>query len=559
VRDHADRDPPEIKIHALVVSHEQNEERVECIEGQLKSVAAQLKNYGVVMSFATYPAFRITSLTLNDSFRQHPTCYPSNSLAQDPAQAWIHVLPNSCSRLKLLEDLSARAYHNDYYFVLNHDVIFDIERFALALKSYLELDQGHWTMLAFDTFDRSASDGFNFSAPEKDRIDGPLDLYTISSSWGYRGAHAWLVHSARIKQLWDHLRSIPTMPLDWYPKRSSQLHASFVSYQSGSVWQRRYAPLHQISTACGYEVSSGILDASKPRIVQPSRDPISSQAEAIILGMYNSGTNLFHKLFQTNIEKPLNIELCRNYSRLASCGRVWKHTHPKRLSEAISLRPDYGDFNQTIAVVLVRHPFALIHSLQTGENLDVHCGISRHCGEKNKLPTGNSSVDILQKCIYVPPTTDALLESQMGNERIELPICPIEGHQCWENVAEGWNSYMSGYLYNLTRLFKQVKIIRYEDLVEAPERTMGDLAQVGALDLGRWDWTPYEGPSNNLGGNRSDALQKLTEHNYGADFTEDELNVLCNQLDKHLMSRLGYHGCTPAFNDVKRVNVITRE
>jgi hypothetical protein len=506
--------------------------------------------------------------------------------ASNPGKAWKGVLGNACSHLKLLEDLSARAPQNDYYLILEDDVIFDIERFAFALIAYLDLDQGHWSMLAFDTFQVVPVKGnktFDFSAPEVDRIDGPLDLYLFSGSWGYWGAHAWLVHDARVRQLWDHLRSIPTMPLDWYPKWSSQLHTTFISYQTGSVWQRKYAPQDQVSTACAYKATSDILDAGIPRIGQAGQHSRSSKSEVVILGMYNSGTNLFSKLLQGNIEKPLNIELCKNYSGFAYCGRVWKHTHPKRLSETISLRPDYGDFNQTVAIVLVRHPFSFIHSLQNGENYDVHCG------EPRELPRGKS-VGIKQSCTYVPPTGHDL-ETQMGNERIERPICPSadkEDPQCWQNVADGWNSYISGYLYNINRLFKQVKIIRYEDLVQAPERTMRDLTQDVLPDPGpRFHWTPYEDPgkrlggnrsdtlqklarkpkqfywtpfegqSKKLGGNRSDALQKLTQHNYGANFNKDELKLLCAQLDIHLMGRLGYHGCTPALNEGKHQNIDT--
>jgi GR25 family glycosyltransferase involved in LPS biosynthesis len=583
-----------VKIQALVVNLDQSEKRFACMEGQLTRVAAHLKKYGVAMSFARYSATRIKSSTLNSSFIEHPACYPSNSLAPlthpgGSAQAWRGVLGNACSHLKMLEDLSARAHDSDYYLILEDDIVFDIKRFVLALKSYLEFDPGHWTMLAFDTFDTSIVRGschnggkdvrgvcnggavtcgkvrgdcltaFNFSAPEEDRIYGPLDLHMFSTSWGYWGAHAWLVHDARVKQLWDHLRSIPTMPLDWYPKWSSQLHTSFISYQSGSVWQRKYAPPDQISTACAYEASSDILDAGRFRTVQ-SRPRRSSPSEVSILGMYNSGTNLLYKLFYANIEKPLNIELCKNRSGWAYCGRVWKHTHPKRLSEAISLRPDYGDFNQTIAIVLVRHPFSQIHSLETGENYDVRCGAPKN------LPTGKR-VDINHTCVYVKPTGVAL-QSQMGNERIELPICPRKdrprnSRQCWENVAEGWNSYVGAYLSGLDSLFKQVKIIRYEDLVEAPERTMRDLMQVVAPDPGQHRLKPwgvaYEGASKKLDRKRSDALMKLNEKNYGANFTEDELNFLCSQLDKHLMGRLGYHGCTPAFNDVKHVDISTSQ
>jgi GR25 family glycosyltransferase involved in LPS biosynthesis len=523
------------------------------MEGQLASVAAHLKQYGVTMSFTRYPAIRITSSTLNNSFTEYSTCYPSRSLAPlehgGKGPVWKGVLGNSCSHLKLLEDLSGRAPQNGYYLILEDDIIFDIERFVLAMISYLELDQGHWTMVAFDTFSldkwtyqKTTQKTLTFSAPETDRIDGPLDLYSFSSSWGYWGAHAWLVHDSRVKQLWDHLRSIPTMPLDWYPMWPRHLHASFISYQTGSVWQRWYAPPDQISTACAYKVSSDIIDAGDARMVQPTRHSISSHSEVIILGMYNSGTNLFYNMFHEDIEQHLNVELCKTYSGGASCGRVWKHTHPKRLSETIKLRPEYGDFNQTTAIALVRHPFALIHSLQMGENHDVHCG------EPDELPTGKG-VDIRQSCRYVLPTGVAL-KPQMGDERIESPICPslLRSGQCWRDVAEGWNSYVGGYLHNLTSLFKNVKIIRYEDLVQDPERTLEDLTQ----DQGRrfprrpwsWDWTPYEAASKNLGGNRSDALQKFTEHNYGANFTEDELSFLCYRLDKHLMGRLGYHGCT---------------
>ena len=59
-------------------------------------------------------------------------------------------------------------------------------------------------MLAFDTFQVVPDKGtktFNFEAPEKDRIDGMLDIYLFSGSWGYWGAHAWLAHGARVKQL----------------------------------------------------------------------------------------------------------------------------------------------------------------------------------------------------------------------------------------------------------------------------------------------------------------------------------------------------------------------
>eukprot|EP00746_Dinoflagellata_sp_MGD_P147161 gnl/MRDRNA2_/MRDRNA2_79540_c0_seq1.p1 gnl/MRDRNA2_/MRDRNA2_79540_c0~~gnl/MRDRNA2_/MRDRNA2_79540_c0_seq1.p1 ORF type:complete len:622 (-),score=87.86 gnl/MRDRNA2_/MRDRNA2_79540_c0_seq1:15-1880(-) len=562
-----------ITIEAFFINIISSTQRADCMNRQLSQIADLFKTAGVNFIHHRYPGVEPTQSSIEEALKspQMAQCFPSNKVANlthpgADINEWKGVLGNTCAHMKLVDMLSGRkSQQADYYMMFEDDVVFNPENFVSSVVDFVKNDKGHYTLLALDTFQAIWHKGqvvnsvnkkefMSWDPPKGERATGELDIYSFSSAWGYWGAHSWLLPRTRLAQFRQHMHVRPTAPLDWYPKMRSQHHISFMAFQTNSVRQFRFADqaftdMAALPKSClEMSVSDIVPPANEAKTfskivknepqVAPKNDLLGPDNEVIILGMYDTGTNLFHNLLVHNIEEVHNVSLCKDYSGWAYCGQVWKHTHPSRLAEAQKFRQgkygNNGDFKSATAVVIVRHPFSLIESIRSGQNYDVDCG--------------NFALD--DTCMYITPTGQRL-KNQAGNSRVENPICVPGEQACWPSMAAAWNSYTEGYLKTLPDLFKHVEILRYEDIVELPQDTMQRLGVDLEMDLDFTNWTPQDAHAKKLGGDHASSLKKLQARDYGAKYSEEEKQQLCAQLDHGLMNTLGYKGCHDATKEPK--------
>merc|ERR1719401_1496652 len=181
-----------------------------------------------------------------------------------------------------------------------------------------------------------------------------------------------------------------------------------MSYQMGSAVQQQYAHNYfdvAETDQCPVVPNPDDRDlVARAGLERKELDP--SPNEVVILAMYSSGSNLLHRHLRNDIEIPSGIELCKDYSGDAYCGGLWTHTHPARLSEAVPLRGHYGSFTLATAWVLVRHPFALIHSI-------LKRGPSNATDQKRELVCKGTSLS--SSCVFV--------DNRDSGMRIPYPIC----------------------------------------------------------------------------------------------------------------------------------------
>lgn len=282
-------------------------------------------------------------------------------------------------------------------------------------------------------------------------------------------------------------------------------------------------------------------------VAEPDAD--RTPREVIILGLYNTGTNMMNDLIRKNLEKPNDVQLCKNFTAGAYCGGVWKHTHPNRLGElsaelgnlrgAINL----GDFKEAVAVVMVRHPFSLMRSIQAA-NYDMDCH-----------PNLTSPGWLKRPCFYHP--RPKALEAQEGMPRLFKPTCfDLASYPCWTSIVSAWNSYTFGYLYEIQNLFHKVVFVRYEDVISDPSPALEQIAFSANVHMPR-DVEAVLEPSKKLHGFDSNdngaALMKVKSEDYMSHYSDDELQDICGQLNLPLLYTLGYAGCRPVDHTITKV------
>lgn len=312
--------------------------------------------------------------------------------------------------------------------------------------------------------------------------------------------------------------------------------------------QRSLQPLHIITPGSTSDVINRAMSAKPVR-------------EAIILGMPSSGTVMLRDLLHQHIELPRGVQLCKGRREDAAepyCGRVWHHTHPSKLGEALAFRRGCGllcdglrPASEAIALVVVRHPISNIRKLQEGRSQFLACtnqtgvaGMASNCWYEEKPSLVQACGNDTSNCTF-PRVPNALCAA----EQLDRPEASFG--QCWENLPDAWNSYTSGYQrLDQSGLFKQVLFLRYEDLVEDPTLIVHRVTHAVGLQniIGENLMAMYRFSGNMmLNSKRRLALAKLNTLDYGARLSCPEMQALCARLNRGLFFSLGYHACQKAW------------
>lgn len=554
------------RILAYVLHRTGPNSTMPCMTAQLEHLSRTVHNLGGALHYEFFPVVKFGYCNDGAScMEEAPECFPTRSFGRFINRSYGLNSPRKmfgdwCSRLKLLDMMGSKNMDFEYYLVFQDDIILAPD-FATHLMDLLLRSNHYWDLVAMDTFNVKRTKWHDRFSPLGASSNNALPLYSMSSTFqSYQGAHAWVLRAETITRFSDHFRTIPAGPADLVVKVQRPLHHGMWAYQPGAVFRRSNVSsqvLVQAPVQCG-GLQTSILMTTRPQMLprptmeetQPTSGPVR---EMILLGMYDSGTKMLLDLIRKNLEIPNRVELCRNYTAWGYCGRIWKHTNPQRVAEFESLRSCPGDdceksapLREAVAVVVVRHPFSLLRSLQK-YHYDMDCG--------DEIPS-----PLTHECAYKNPPEDWMLTAQGGMPRVPRATCgkrdPSVFKPCWPTLMDAWNSYVDGY-QKLDRHFHKVVLLRYEDVVQFPELAVAKVARAVGLPspdavsavhkaLGRVQYNVMD---------RSGSLLKLELPEYGANFTCSELDQVCARLNKNLVFQHGYHGCQrfwPAYDELIR-------
>lgn len=549
---------PIIKIKAYYLKSEPSQSELSCMELQLLRAQAKFRQMGMYLEYQAWPAVTFNKCTnVRECFQEHPECFPAGTWTSmvhpqlasqyETVEYMKDVIGNWCSHLKIVKQFQYEPRFWDYHLLLKEDVILT-EDFVSSVFSLLDTVPPLWTLASFDTFNDALNASYVF---EDMLINSGLPLFSISGIKSeYRGAQAWMISGERAHSFAEWYLRLPAMKSDWVPRAPKPMHMGFLAYGPGTALQPRFASENSTNNSC--QNSDMLATSGEDKtlemdmaLMNTSDNTNRTPREVIIFGMYNTGTNLMTDLIRKNLEKPNGVELCRNFSAGAYCGGVWKHTHPNRIEYLSTFLHDsrreinLGGFREAVAVVMVRHPFSLLRSMQVAD-YDMDCGNLSQPGWL-KAP-----------CYYRP--TDKLLEAQLGMPRLNKPTCYDLAAPCWDNLVSAWNSYTYGYLHLIQELFHKVIFLRYEDVVTNPHPALEQIAFLANVSMPR-EVMQVLNPSKMVNGfasnDHEEALQKVNAVGYLSDYSDEEHRDICSQLNLPLLYTLGYHACRPVDNTIR--------
>lgn len=236
-----------------------------------------------------------------------------------------------------------------------------------------------------------------------------------------------------------------------------------------------------------------------------------------VLGLYNTGTNLLTSLLKLNFELPMMANaLSEKPQGLEECS-FWKHSSLRVLKEVTPAVLDYCDKNGVVGLAMIRNPLSWLKSFK-GAAYDLKaCHESEHWYN--------------QPCTF-PKTTSA--DSFLAMKT-------------YKNVETIWKMWNTDYQSLSSYGFSKNLLIRYEDLVEDTEGTLGKIAVIAGLDVPESiiqeerNMSPMRPKHPSTG--RIDALEGINSKSYLDAFTQLDLVEVCKQLDIDLMRRHGYTDC----------------
>lgn len=582
--------PPRIKVVYLNDDRAKLKDR--CMQSQMTVLVQEAGKLGLSLSTERHSAVVFKNCTDEASCsEEHPECFADGRRYGYVEQDKIRqVSGHFCTHMTVLEKLKAESRDYDHFLILEDDILF-LPGFLLKLTNFLKLP-AHWDVVALDTY----RDGL-----EQDRVPNDLGLEIFSLSGQqtqYAGAHAWLVNAVRVERLWGLFQNAPVVPNDVALRLPRPLHLGAWAFATGTIrhkpdflkeneskmtwacrawvdpeanespqaiFAERKAILATTSTLDQPDTPSGwpsnvVWEVSHAS--DSSGDNRTTPRELIVFGMYSSGTKMLSDLIQKNLEEPNGVELCRNYTARGYCGKVWKHLHPRRFQDFEKLRPVGSEpLAETIAVVIVRHPFSVIRSL-VRHSYDMSCagGKVNHTAD-----VGRPASMALQPCTYWEPDPQFMAKTQPAMSRVPNATCEREdgqtldgGKVCWKSLPEAWNSYAAGYEALASQdYFHETVVLRYEDVVEFPEAAVRRVAHAVGLSepdhienvekmLGRKGWG-FAG--------RTESLERLKLADYNTTFSCEETREICRRLDPALMYKLGYHGCQSTWPGWQQLNM----
>lgn len=500
------------------------------LEEQLRGEAESLSATGGSLQYEPFAEIPLSCSDGLSCLKEKPECFHTSAvgLRSDGVQMGTDDFVAWCSQIMLLKHIADHPSSDaDYVLVLQKGAKL-IGGLRDGYHQVLSKFPGHdWTLVSLGTH----------STCEKSEIEQNMispQMHSISPIRGaYLGGQGWLIRVERVARLVRHLTSLPASALDEALKMPHPMHLAMWAYQHGAVSDSGATTL----ATAGVLHPVGLRQLPDTGVSQTRDKP----REVLIFGMYNTGSKVITDLIRDNLAWPSRVKLCKNYTAWGYCGRIWKHTHPDRVAELAQLRQcsdpgceDYEDLRETVAVVIVRHPFSLIRSVQV-HHYDLQCTTT----------DSQSFAEVDLPCHYKEPADWWMHWDQKGMPRLRAAPCASpDSNPCWGSIPEAWNSYIAG-VKRLRNYFHDVVLVRYEDVDEYPRLSLlpiADAVGVPRPDAVKTTDRAMGWPQNNANG-REGSLQKLSLPDYGANFTCLEMSKICAKLDRQALFELGYHGC----------------
>jgi len=252
-----------------------------------------------------------------------------------------------------------------------------------------------------------------------------------------------------------------------------------------------------------------------PYCVPGSGVPNRTRRAVHIFGLQNTGTNLLYQMLALNLrlseldEQNPQIDFYAARSRVFH--GIWKHANLAVLLDRFPDCPHSLSDRGVVPLVMVRNPMSWMQSVRKAPyNL-------KYCTSGNDW--------LVRECFHPGP------------------IGKPPGLR-FQNLQSVWVEWMQAYNNMTAYGFRKPIIIRYEDLVQHPNRVMAELARELNVTIPE-HIIRMEAPSKLHGDavGHSDALQKILKKTYLDLYSGSEKESACASLDKELMNRHGYHDC----------------
>jgi len=255
-------------------------------------------------------------------------------------------------------------------------------------------------------------------------------------------------------------------------------------------------------------------DAPKNSMVQQYA---SQEQRYAVLGPFDSGTNLFSEMVQLNFP-----------SILLSSSQIWKHSTlgASAIIQAMAENAQAGheELSDVVLVLMVRSPMSQIASWYKAPYL---------LGEWHGIAYGT--------CTEVPFGQPCEGRTASATDPSFDPLWYRYVMQ-FSSVMDVYNSYLGQYQeLKKADVFKDVLIVNYEDLVIGPEAIMRDFGR--ACDANAPPAIAVlENPSKDHGAptNREGALRKISDRSWMQYFSVDDLETLCDDLNRDLVKDRAY-------------------
>jgi len=252
-------------------------------------------------------------------------------------------------------------------------------------------------------------------------------------------------------------------------------------------------------------------ELDRHEVALPSLNRSTTQRHVVILGQFNTGSNLLKKLFQQNFHYSTD--------QYVHGTRVWKHLRPAELSKVITTR-------DLVLLVVLRDPLSWLQSMRKAP-YDL-----RDCVRGATLANDTRRKDgfwIDQPC--------ALKSKRFAT--YTMPSVDLGG-----GLADYWNLWTREYDDLPSFGFDRVVLIRYEDLVLRTDDVLAEIG--GAISLQPPASAVHvNGPAKPHGRatGRAEAVMKLNSKSYLRAYSPAELAEACGALDRALMREHGYTDC----------------
>jgi len=255
--------------------------------------------------------------------------------------------------------------------------------------------------------------------------------------------------------------------------------------------------------------------AQKPTTLVNNSGKSEGGAPAVVLlGLFNTGTNLMEKLLRKNFPGP------RDYRGGHS---IWKHGKPAHIKRELAWRGKAGALKDAVTVAVVRDPLSWTQSMRKAP-YDLG-----NCMKREDWPS--------TPCLFPAPQThpSTIWTSATVSHTSSFMV---------ENYESVWNDWTAEYGNLMEMGFGKVVVTSYEEIVLDTEAVLGRVAEAMELPAPqklKQQMAPakYHGKPNG----RMQALEKLRTKSYLNLYTDEQRYEVCYRFNQTLMHAYQYHDC----------------